>query len=367
MAACTDYGIGINYTYDAFNTTYGDCIPSQDWEDVMQTKYLYEQMGVCSSGANYTPDQLDAWASEFPVLTKYPIFDPLTLNISENRTTTSSEQKDTHDKLIAYLDPHNYPCRQTIDNIYVDVEHTQTTSMGNVKYDDCTKNFVNDMTTPIYNSCPTERTFYDAFDKQSVTFDATDYMEQCKALLPQQPVDADTIPLPNGSCPYVRINTTTNAYYRVTDDTRNTCVLSNDYISGNDGIDPDLVVGAEYVPLSDGSCPSYRCSGTDNTGTSIPVDTDSLPVCKSDPTYIPGKDYIVPSCTDTTNGDGDDEDDGNDENGEDDGDDEDDGSDGGDTDNTNYTAIAVGGFALVCIAAAGGIIVYSLTRPSKSK
>jgi hypothetical protein len=94
---------------------------------------------------------------------------------------------------------------------------------------------------------------------------------------------------------------------------------------------------------------------------------DSLPVCKSDPSYIPGKDYIVPSCTPTTpndNGNGNNGD-NDDDNG--DGDDGNDGDNGSNDENMNTALLALSGIAMVCVAIAGGVLVYNLSSPSKTK
>lgn len=196
------------------------------------------------------------------------------------------------------------------------------------------------MTTPVYNTCPDTRTSYDAFDQTMVTLDATPYMSQCQSNIVATPPTSEQTPLADGSCPYVRVDAN-GTYYRVDYDDRITCTLSPLYIPNNDGVDPSLAVTDIYKPLPElHNCPNYRCVGTDPSYLA-PVDASTLPVCKSDATYVKGNDDKLQTCVSIPDDDGD-----------------------GGNDSDAYRVALILGMGAVLVAI-GGAIAYGVYKSSK--
>lgn len=342
MTDCDNWYIPRDYAWNAAPVVIAPGVPTQTYESSMEDKLAEYQDGTCNKKKAYTLQQLSDWAEAFPAAYQYALFDPVSRNITSVKTTRTSAQKNTSDKIAALSNPDNFPCRKTIDGLPYDPDGSATFSFDNsVFYTECMQHYQQTMTTPMYNTCPDTRTFYDAFDKTMVTLDATPYLSQCQSNIQTAPPDPERMPLANGSCPYVRIDVN-DTYYRVDYDDRNACILFPSYIPNNDGVDPSLAVTDVYKPLPElHNCPNYRCIDTDPSYLAL-VDASTLPVCKSDPTYVKGNDAKLQTCVNVP-----------------DDDDDDDNNDGNDTSNI---ALIVGVSAIVI--AIGGAIAYGVYKSS---
>lgn len=79
-------------------------VPTQTYESSMEQKLSEYQDGTCNLKKPYTMEQLSDWADAFPATYKYPLFDQVTRNIISVKTSKTSAQKATSDKIAALSD-----------------------------------------------------------------------------------------------------------------------------------------------------------------------------------------------------------------------------------------------------------------------